>query len=212
MRFFKEFFSIFITKKKPQLTHISEPKIKKEDFKIVGQDNIYFRSYMTKQNIKKFLAAAAMFTLSTILIISPNIVEYQIYSTNFNYDIYGSTRSSDVTEVTRYLLDEDFESANALYSKELALDSTDNLDNFYYSITLMELGRYEEAQENWLKMSKEYTIFSDDVQWNLALSYLKTDREKALIEFQKIANNKNHYKRDVSKLIVKKLKIFQIFN
>lgn len=201
MNIFKWMCSIFKKKKKDKSidTHYTKkPK---------GQELIYWNNYLNRKNLTKVLIPlVSLFIFSLILIISIKpVTEDQIYTENFKYDVYGITRGSTYDSIIHSLATNNHQESFRLLEKAIQKDSTQNMYIFYYSLVAMQLNKHDIAQKYLKKLHNGNNLFDDDSQWFLALSYLKTNKEKAIEEFREISKNKYHYKQDVAKKILRKI-------
>jgi len=201
MNIFKKFLSLFKKDKLPK--HIKHTKTKSK-----GQELIYWNNYLNRKNLTKVLIPLfSLFLLSTILIvvIKP-ITEVQIYNNNFEYEVYGITRGSNRNIIEYNLLIGKFDTAFTLLNIELEKDSVNNLYRYYMSVVSMKLDKHSISQKYLKEIYDDGdNLFVDDAQWLLALSYLKTDKGKSIIEFRKISHNDNHYKQENAKEILNEL-------
>ena len=199
----KNFLSFFRKKNKSRhVKHLDNIKSKIPK----GQEFVYWRAFINKNSMKIIIPIVSilLFSLLLLILIIP-VTEEEIYSKNFIYSNYGVTRGTSDNNITYNIQIKDYEQAFKLLEKKIIHDSTQHMYIFYYSLMAMELGKNNIAQKYFIKLINNDNIFLDDAQWFLALSYLKTDKEKAIEEFRKISNDKNHYKRKKAKKILKQL-------
>jgi len=198
MNIFKSFFSFFKKKNKQNYNIIKKTKPK-------GQEYIYWRNYINKKNLKFIIPFILL--LSLILLISPPPVTVnQIYIENFEYEFYCVNRGNQYDKILYSLVINEHEKSFKLLKEAIKKDSTQYMYIFYYSVIAMELDKHEIAQKYLKKLKNSDCIFVEDAQWFLALSYLKTDKEKSIDEFRKISKDKSHYKQKIAKRILRKLK------
>jgi len=200
MNIFKKFLSLFKKDRTPKYTSKSKLKSK-------GQELIYWNNYLNRKNLTKVLVPLfSLLMLSTILILSIKpIIKNQIYNENFDYNVYGTTRGGCQDQIEQNLLCENFDIAFGLLVAELNKDSTNNTYKYYISVVSMKLNKHNIAQKYLKKLHNGNNLFTDDAQWLLALSYLKTDKNKSIEEFRKISINENHYKQKKAKKILDEL-------
>lgn len=182
--------------------------IKKEDrSNITGQNVIYFNNFLKRNKyLKIFLSLLSILLFSFILIISsyPTLTDDELYIKNFEYSVYNTYRSgNNISLPYSYLCDSNFQMSYKLYDK---IKDSSNLNRYYYAISAMKIGEHHIAQQELIILKNEDNLFVDDAQWLLALSFLKTNKEKAILEFKLISNNKNHYKHTNAEKILKMLK------
>jgi len=200
----KKLLSFFRKKEKLRhVKHLDEAKSKMP----TGQEFVYWRTFINKNSLKIILPIASIFLFSLLLLISiRTVTEEQIYSKNFTYDNYGVTRGQSGNDIIYNIEIKEYKIAFKLLEESITNDSTQYMYIFYYSLMAMELGKHNIAQKYFIKLlDNNDNLFLDDAQWFLALSYLKTDKEKAIEEFRKISNDRNHYKRKNAKKILRQL-------
>ncbi len=173
-----------------------------------GQDFIYWYTYIKKNRLKIIIPFLLIFSIILFISIVPN--KEQIYSKNFKYEYYGMNRgNTEQEQFDKTMLsveNRNYKQAFKLLKEGISKDSTKYVYIYYYSLTAMKLNKHDIAQKYLIKLiNNKRNVFFDDAQWCLALSYLKTDKQKAIIEFRKIANDKYHYKQKDAKKILKQL-------
>jgi tetratricopeptide (TPR) repeat protein len=131
-----------------------------------------------------------------------------------NVDEIPSFTERGINDSVFALIEKNFNARNysqtieiiSMYETNFPPEKTD-LINIYKGITYTELGRYDEATS----LLSEESVFSESLynqmsQWFLALNYLKAEKiAEAKQILKEIAKNKQHYKFEEARAILKKL-------
>lgn len=214
MKFINNFAYYFLKKDKDKKIEIDN-KNKDDDIENKkGQTAIYWFNYVNKNKFKLLLILLSVGLLSLLFLLNPNITNQEIYSENFEFDVIYhikySTRDNStpdtIDSLTFLLLSKKYGDSYEILKKLIKKDSNNALYRYHISITAMILNKHLEAQNHLIFLKNNENLLYDVAQWYLALSYLKTDKEKAIKEFELIANNKFHYKNKDAKKILRLLK------
>ncbi|MEZ5023295.1 MAG: hypothetical protein R2728_08565 [Chitinophagales bacterium] len=206
---------------------INNPKTKEYlDFYLDDKNKAFYNQLKDLSNgkeKKKFnirtlwqVASVAALIVIGIFIFKPsNSIDYnQLYSSYMNVDEIPSFTERGINDSVFALIEKNFNAKNysqtieiiSMYETNFPPEKTDFI-NIYKGITYTELGRYDEATS----LLSEESVFSESLynqmsQWFLALNYLKAEKiAEAKQILKEIAKNKQHYKFEEARAILKKL-------
>lgn len=160
-------------------------------------------------------SVAALIVIGFFIFKPSNPIDYnQLYSAYMNVDEIPSFTERGTSDSILTLIEANFNAKNydqtieiiSMYETNFPPEKT-ALINIYKGVTYTELGQYDEATS----LLSEESIFSESLynqmsQWFLALNYLKAEKiVEAKLILKEIAKNKQHYKFEEAKAILKKL-------
>jgi len=167
---------------------------------------------------RKYWYAAASVIILLIVAGSILLLKPSGYSNEKLYAMYYDSGESisitraggaNVVEALLQFQNKNFAEASVLFT-ELMKNDPDNIALKYYSgISNMEIKDYSESVSLFGDIIKEgNTLYKDNAEWYLGLSYLVTDKtEKAREQFEMIAENEDHdFNKDAKSILQKMAK------
>ena len=110
--------------------------------------------------------------------------------------------NDDFSQALEFYNKHEYGKAALLFNKVLAGNSEDMPSEFLHGMANFEEKKYPVAEKSFNKViSDKDNYFIEDAQWYLALCYLKTDREKALKQFEVVRDEGSIYSKDAKKII-----------
>lgn len=148
------------------------------------------------------VAASLILLLGITGLLSKYTSEGNVYQKFYaKYETTGISRSSN-TEADKTLSialqkfnNQEYETALNLLQEVISKDNDNSVGHFYSGVTLQELGRYHRAIEEYqaVVINKD-NLFVEQAEWYIGLCYLQTsESEKAIKQFNRIANGKGFY-------------------
>ncbi|NOQ24894.1 MAG: tetratricopeptide repeat protein [Bacteroidales bacterium] len=177
-----------------------------------------FVAHSINSNYNNWLVAASISVFLilgggiTYLFHTNNALESRLYATNYNSLDYTDSyllNSSSFNVAKQKYMDGEYVNALELLNR---LPSSLNIvveRDFFIGLSLMELGKYDNAIEYFEQIisSKNGFEYTPQIRWYMGLCYLKTgSKEKAIETFNTIVSNKE-YNSKKAKKILRKLSI-----
>lgn len=99
----------------------------------------------------------------------------------------------------------DYRTAISLFQEVLEKDSLNVTGNFYSGISNIEIEKFNDANKNFSRIIKhKNNLFIEQSEWYLGFCYLMTNNEeKALKQFQEIAQSNSFYKDKAQEILNK---------
>ncbi len=199
-------------------TSFSIEKTEKELFQQIDQkvSELKVDKKVIFMNFFKYAAAAclvgivAFSTWRFILQKNGTIDEQAIYASNFKPLTYpdgivrGENDTTSSSKAAELYEKEDYFGAVKMYEKLVAANPDNIKNNLFYAISLMATNQPKKAIDILSKITTSEE-FHFDINWYLALAYLKSkDLQNAQVYFQTIAKDDNYYQVQ-AKAILEKL-------
>ena len=167
-------------------------------------------------NRRKWLYAAAAFlvicTVISALYLQPKnkVSNDSLFTEYYNSEnIVDQTRGGDKTivEAVVEFQKRDFGSASNLFGNIIKKDKTNIAVWFYYGICNIEVKKFSIAIEAFkIIIQQNDNLYIEHAEWYLGLCYLKNNqKDEALDQFLKVANNPDNYHHKEAHAILQKL-------
>lgn len=123
-------------------------------------------------------------------------------------NVIDITRSDDnIVEAVMKFQQKDFAVASELFKRILAKDKSNIAVWFYYGISNIETGNYDNSIKAFNTIIENNdNLYIEHAEWYLGLCLLKSNQvDKAVDQFQLIASNSDNYHRQDAKTILEKI-------
>jgi tetratricopeptide (TPR) repeat protein len=182
---------------------------KRDDLKLRLKS--YEQAAGTKRNFPTWYAAAALLLFSGVAFYfytrePDSEALYEAYYQSYPNVIAPTVRGENTEDIKNqafYDYDNgDYEASLKLFS-EIYEKNKDDFALFYLSMSLLELGRHEEALASFDKFDlNKNNGFTPFVKWYKSLAYLKTDqKEKAIVLLESLSSTVNPQTEMAKKLL-----------
>lgn len=185
---------------------------------MTSNTNVNFKKHDVIYTIPKNKNNWKKLTLSILSIIIIILTTFIIYFYNFSnpktvFDQYYTseniidiTRGHGTIDAIRKFQEKDFESSSVMFNDILKKDSTNISVKFYYGLSCIEIGKYDESIKSFQYIiDNNDNLYIDHAKWYLGLCYLKIDqKDKAIEEFKSISlDPDNYHKKDAESILTK---------
>lgn len=151
-------------------------------------------------------AASALLLIGLYVFNKPGMPQYGDYANYepLNLVVRGKENTAVAQEAQKAFNTKDYEAAAEALEKLVGENSVDNELKLFYAISLVEINKFAEAQQQLNVLTKEDTVFKNKALWISALGYLKQkDYGKSKIQLEKITDDAEEYKK--ARQLLKKL-------
>jgi len=172
------------------------------------------KSKVLYMNVFKFAAAACVFGILCavayrVIFTNKNVDEQKIYTayfkplTNTDVTVRGENDTTDEAKAAQAYEKEDYFEALNLYQKLVANNPNNVKNNLFLGISFLATNQEKRAIDVLSKITQSEE-FHFDIQWYLALSYIKNkELQNALATLNNLTKEENYYQKEAQEIIDK---------